>query len=94
MQHQLPPDLRDIRPIRPNGKSKLPPDFKKVVSLLRRPYTRITKAEYDIIMRLTSNPLTDFIMFDGKLCTFGDADGGYAIMPIDPNSRQYHIEAN
>jgi hypothetical protein len=64
-----------------NGK-RLPHNFGKAVAMLQRPYFAISVGEYTELLDLTSDPVTDFVLYEGKVCTFGDADGGFAIMPL------------
>ena len=61
----------------------LPKSFSKAVDMLKRPYIVITEDEYTSLIELTSKDvLTDFVMYDGIKCTFGNADNGYALMPL------------
>lgn len=60
----------------------LPSDFKKAVALLKRPYLPITKQEYEAIVNRAEEANTDIVLHDGKQKTFGEADGGYALMPL------------
>ena len=60
--------------------------FADLVRRLQRPYTKITDREYDLIMEETKKGLsgkaTDYVLFEGDVCTFGQADDGYALMPL------------
>lgn len=60
----------------------LPSDFKKAVAMLKRPYQVITKQEYDAIVNLAVEAKTDIVLHNGQQKTFGEADGGYALMPL------------
>jgi len=61
----------------------LPTNFSRAVNMLMRPYISITKDEYNSLIDLTSKGTpTDFVMYDGIKCTFGNADNGYALMPL------------
>ena len=53
-------------------------DFNICVGILKRPYTKISKKMFETILKNK----TDFILFNGEICTFGSADDGYAIMPL------------
>ena len=57
----------------------LPSDFALAVSLLKRPYYKISKKIFDTIIK---NTKSDFIMYKGLKVTFGSADQGYALMPL------------
>ena len=61
---------------------KLPRSFSRAVRMVARPYVRITEAEYQEIMRLTEDPPTDCVKWRGVVYTFGNADGGYRLMPL------------
>lgn len=60
----------------------LPKDFTKAVDMLERPYLPISKELYEDIKEATKKADTDFIICEGAKCTFGNADDGYAIMPL------------
>lgn len=53
-------------------------DFHKDVKKLVRPYTEIPKGDYDALMQGGH----DVYLMNGRLVTFGNADGGYALMPM------------
>ena len=67
-------------------KGKLPKDWTKAVAKLVRPYTAISEELYLSIMEKTKTSddgkPTDFILFENKVCTFGHADNGFALMPL------------
>lgn len=72
--------IEDLEPI-PN--KHLPKDFKDAVHLLIRPYIKISEAQYQQVMEMTEDPLTDIVRLkDGRQATFGEADGGFALMPL------------
>lgn len=55
--------------------------WQDMVRRLHRPYYRISKEQYDAIVELSQD--ADVVLFDGKQqLTFGDADGGLALMPL------------
>lgn len=55
-------------------------EFNEQVKDLQRPYIQITKAQYDALMEGTA----DFYQTKGgKVVTFDNADGGYALMPLN-----------
>ena len=55
----------------------VPRSFVAAVSHLQRPYFPISADVYNELM----NGEFDFYTYKGKLCTFGTADQGYALMP-------------
>ena len=56
-------------------------DFKGIVKRLQRPYYRLSEADYEAVKALSGE--SDVLMFDGKTqVTFGNADGGLALMPL------------
>jgi len=59
---------------------RLPRDFKKAVALLRRPYLPLTADQYQDVLQVAGK--SDCVLFDGWQHTFGDADGGRALMPL------------
>ncbi len=61
---------------------RLPRGFHNAMRHIMRPYIPITKDQYDEIMRETAELNSDIIKHkSGMLYTFGNADGGYALMP-------------
>lgn len=62
------------------GKS-LPKSFKAAVSMLKRPYIPITAEALRAVEQVSGD--SDVVLFDGKAMTFGTADGGYALMPLN-----------
>jgi len=61
-------------------KGSLPFDFVKAVSMLQRPYIEINKETFD---KIKSSTESDFFLYGSKVVTFGAADGGYALMPLN-----------
>jgi hypothetical protein len=59
---------------------RLPRSFKAAVALLQRPYHPLTADEYALVQRIAGD--SDLVLFDGRQATFGDADGGKALMPL------------
>jgi hypothetical protein len=56
-------------------------DFKAIISRLRRPYYRLSEADFEAVKELAGS--SDVLLFDGKTqVTFGEADGGWALMPL------------
>ncbi len=55
--------------------------FSDIVKHLVRPYIPISKNEYDEIVEKAELLNSDFVEMNGKIYTFGNADGGYALMP-------------
>ena len=57
---------------------KLPSDFCEAVRTLTRPYIPINKDEFDKVFNVGN----DYFKFKKQVVTFGTADGGYALMPL------------
>ena len=55
--------------------------FSDIVKHLVRPYIPISKDEYDEIVEKAELLNSDFVEMNGEIYTFGNADGGYALMP-------------
>lgn len=56
-------------------------DFKGIVSRLQRPYFRLSEQDYKAVKKLAGD--SDVLLFDDKTqVTFGEADGGLALMPL------------
>ena len=56
-------------------------DFKAIVGRLQRPYYRLSAADYEAVKKLSGE--SDVLLFDGRTqVTFGEADGGLALMPL------------
>ncbi|MYM92685.1 hypothetical protein [Duganella vulcania] len=72
-------DLQHVEAV--PGKT-LPKDFAKAVALLERPYLPIGEPDYRAIMAMTQEANTDIVLYQGRQMTFGNADGGYALMPL------------
>lgn len=53
-------------------------EFHEEVRKLQRPYIPITKEQYEALVSLPN----DYYMFGDEVVTFGNADGGYALMPL------------
>ena len=68
----------------------LPNDFKSAVASLRRPYVPISEADYGRMLARLKELNADFFWWvpEQKLVTIGEADGGYAIMPISTREIQ------
>lgn len=62
----------------------LPSDFKDAVSMLKRPYIPISEAQSNELNEKTKGH-GDIFLYQGKRMTWGEADGGYAMMPIADN---------
>ncbi|WP_298150877.1 hypothetical protein [Flavobacterium sp.] len=60
----------------------LPTNFKDAVHLLKRPYISITVDQVKEIERKTKDA-GDIIIYRGQRMTWGNADGGYALMPLN-----------
>jgi hypothetical protein len=59
----------------------MPTVFQEATRMLRRPYIAILKAESDRLDVLTRGH-GDIVLYRGKRMTWGQADGGYALMPV------------
>lgn len=56
-------------------------DFKAFVSHLNRPYYRLSTDDYEAVKSASAD--SDVLLLDGKTqVTFGEADGGWALMPL------------
>lgn len=64
----------------PVPNERLPPDFKSAVALLKRPYFRLGAEAYAFVLWVAGD--SDLVLLDGRLMTYGDADGGKALMPL------------
>ena len=73
-----------IKRLAPLPGMRLPQNFKEAVSMLRRPYIPITAEALRAVEQVAGD--SDAVLFDGKAMTFGDADGGYALMPLSTPS--------
>lgn len=60
----------------------LPRRFEDAVLCIKRPYIPITEKQYNEILREAKALKTDILVYNGTEYTFGNADGGYALMPI------------
>lgn len=59
-------------------KGRLPKDFCKAIATLQRPYIPINKEEYKKVFAVGN----DYFKYENQVVTFGQADGGYALMPL------------
>lgn len=65
--------------------------FHQQVRELRRPYTKISDADYALFM---SGPADFYLSSCGKVVyTFGNADGGYALMPLADEAARTILES-
>lgn len=64
-------------------------DFHTEVRKLQRPYTPITKEQYDALYVVPN----DYYMFGNDVVTFGVADDGYALMPLKYEYAKAILEA-
>ena len=63
----------------------MPSDFVEAVAAVHRPYIPITQKQYEFIRRKTKYT-GDIIIYRGKRMTFGNADSGFALMPLNNNN--------
>lgn len=61
-------------------KNKMPGFLKNAITYLRRPYLSITKDLYEKLKAKGA----EFYKYYGNIVAFGNTDGGFALMPIDP----------
>ena len=74
---------KDIYSLMPIPNKSLPKDFNKAVGMLTRPYKALSEKEYNYLINVTKKANTDFVKDDnGEIYTFGVADDGFALMPI------------
>jgi len=64
-------------------------DFHTEVRKLQRPYIPITKEQQDALIALPN----DYYKFGNDVVTFGGADGGYALMPLQTKYAKSILEA-
>lgn len=58
---------------------------------LQRPYIPVTEALYqELLLRLKAKQY-DFFLWAGRLFTIGNADGGYALMPLLAEREAYYL---
>ena len=81
--------MKIIIEVTPLKGKHLPKKFREAVDLLTRPYILITEDEYNGIYKITSRPATDIVMLRGEMYTFGGADCGYALMPLNDEGKKY-----
>ena len=63
----------------------LPDDFALAVKSLVRPYIPISKEDHDRLQQVLIENNCDFFALDnGQWVTIGNADCGYALMPLAP----------
>lgn len=72
--------LKDIKIIHKTFNTR--DSFFDIIKRLTRPYYPISKDTYNKIVEQD----TDFVIYNDKLCTYGNADGGYALMPYSPKN--------
>lgn len=70
-------DFNLVKPLN----EKLYDTFKEAVKQLTRPYLAISQEEYDKICALTKSH-GEVVLYDGIKMTFGNADCGWALMPL------------
>ncbi len=72
-------DLRGIKPTKYTLDHNA--SFAELVHNVYRPYYPISRKVYERLFNaeIDSN---DVVLYQGKLCTYGHADSGYALMPI------------
>lgn len=62
----------------------LPSNFKDAVQMLTRPYIPITSDQHrEIEEKMKGHG--DILIYRGRRMTWGNADGGYALMPLSAN---------
>lgn len=71
-------------------KGKVPSDFCAAVRTLTRPYIAITKDEYDKVFSKGN----DYFKYKNQVVTFGNADSGWALMPLQDEFAQKILSKN
>lgn len=71
-------------------KGKNPSDFCEAVRRLQRPYIPITKEEYEKVF----NKGNDYFKYKEDVVTFGNADSGWALMPLRSEYAQKILSKN
>ena len=69
---------------------KVPSDFCEAVSRLTRPYIPITKEEYKKVF----DKGNDYFQYKNEVVTFGNADGGFALMPLQSKYAEQILAKN
>jgi len=64
----------DLKPLKGN----MPKTFQESVTQLTRPYYPLEKVEYDKVFANGAN----YFMLNQEVVTFGNADNGWALMPL------------
>ena len=59
----------------------MPSNFRDAIRLVTRPYIPISEKQVKEIESKTKNR-GDIILYRGKRMTWGNADGGFALMPL------------
>ena len=78
-------NVYELKPI-PNA--QLPKDFSKAVSMLERPYYKLTDTQVQHIEKITAEVNTDILEDEsGRQYTWGYADGCTQLMPIQKRFR-------
>lgn len=73
----------------------LPQNFQQAVQCLRRPYIPISEDDYNHCLAVLNRPpVSDLFLMNDVIVTVGNADGGYAIMPLSPEEQARYIQAN
>jgi hypothetical protein len=71
-------------------KGRVPSDFCEAVATLTRPYIAISKEVYEKVF----NEGSDYFKYKEKVVTFGTADGGYALMPLQSKYANKILDKN
>lgn len=80
-QHMLAAPTKLLSRLTPVANKRFSGDFSADVKRLQRPYYRLSEADYEAVKQLSGT--SDVLLLDGKTqVSFGDADGGYALMPL------------
>jgi len=58
---------------------------------LQRPYIPVTEALYQELLLRLKEKRYDFFLWAGRLFTIGNADGGYALMPLLAEREAYYL---
>lgn len=67
----------------------MPAIYSKAASMVARPYIAITESEHSAIVTMAEKNNTDIVLLDNEPHTFGNADMGYALMPLNQSGKEY-----
>jgi hypothetical protein len=77
------------RALKPLEGFRLPSDYSAAVRLVERPVIPITEAQYNALYTRSLRDECEVYVFRGGWVTFGTADGGYALWPLQAKPPRY-----